>query len=106
MAEAHVTYHYESDGWWAESPEHPEYSAFGASLFEVRLLAHEGLRFLTEDESLTVVDPFSITAALATTTTAEGRGDPGDEMMSNCFGMVPQLMLANVGASVPAPVKI
>lgn len=59
MATAHLRYHYEPEGWWAESEEYPGYSAFGASLEEVRLLAHEGLRFFAEDDDLEVVDPIS-----------------------------------------------
>jgi predicted RNase H-like HicB family nuclease len=60
MATAHVRYHYDPEGWWADSPEFPEYSAFGATLDEVRLLARDGLRFLAEDDALNVVDEFSL----------------------------------------------
>lgn len=59
MATAHLRYHYEPEGWWAESPEFPDYSAFGASLEEVRELAHDGLRFFTEDDELVILDPIS-----------------------------------------------
>jgi predicted RNase H-like HicB family nuclease len=56
MAVATVIYHFDDPGWWAESPEFPEYSAFGDSLDEVRALAHEGLRFAADDDDLLVVD--------------------------------------------------
>jgi predicted RNase H-like HicB family nuclease len=70
MATAHVIYHYEPEGWWAESPEFPGYSAFGARLDEVRLLAFEGLRFFAEDDTLNVVDSFSFLKTVPATTTA------------------------------------
>jgi predicted RNase H-like HicB family nuclease len=53
---AYVIYHHEPEGWWAESPQYPEYAAFGKEFAEVQLLALEGLRFAAEDPTLTVVD--------------------------------------------------
>jgi len=43
MKRATVIYHYESEGWWAESPEYPDYGAAGASLSDVQVLVREGL---------------------------------------------------------------
>lgn len=43
MPRATVIYHYESEGWWAESPEYPDYGAAGGSLAEVIALVREGL---------------------------------------------------------------
>lgn len=65
MATAHLRYHYEPEGWWAESIEFPDYSAFAASLDELRLLAHEGLRFFAEDDELEIIDPISELLAAA-----------------------------------------
>ena len=38
-----VIYHREPEGWWAESPEVPGWSAAGATYEEVRALVDEGL---------------------------------------------------------------
>lgn len=43
MHTAKVIYHYEPDGWWAESPNFPGFTAVGESFNEVRVLTHEGL---------------------------------------------------------------
>ena len=81
MATATVIYHYDDPGWWAESPEVPEYSAFGDSLDEVRMLAHEGLPFAVEDDALIVVDRLT---ELHTFTTS-----PRVERKLSFKGMVP-----------------
>lgn len=43
VREARVIYRAESDGWWAESPDFPGYTAVGKDYGEVRRLTHEGL---------------------------------------------------------------
>jgi len=43
MREIIVRYHYEAEGWWAESEDVPGWSAAGGSFSEVRELAKEGL---------------------------------------------------------------
>jgi predicted RNase H-like HicB family nuclease len=48
-------YHYEPEGWWAESPELPGFSAAGATFEEVREQAHEGAAFFA-DEPLEIED--------------------------------------------------
>jgi predicted RNase H-like HicB family nuclease len=55
MATAHVTYHYEPEGWWVESAEYPGYTAFAASRDEATALAREGLPFFARDEDLIVL---------------------------------------------------
>ncbi len=50
MYRATVIYHYESDGWWAESPNFPGFTAAGESFNEVRELVREGLCDFCEDE--------------------------------------------------------
>lgn len=48
-------YHYEPEGWWAESSELPGFSAAGATFGEVRQQAHEGAAFFA-DEPLEIED--------------------------------------------------
>jgi predicted RNase H-like HicB family nuclease len=50
MRRARVVYHREKDGWWAESPEVPGWTAAGDSFEEVHNLAHEGLPFFAEEK--------------------------------------------------------
>ena len=38
-----VLYRAEPDGWWAESPDFPGYTAIGKDYGEVRRMVHEGL---------------------------------------------------------------
>jgi predicted RNase H-like HicB family nuclease len=40
-----LRYHHESEGWWADSPDVPGFSAAGRTLAEVRSLAIEGVEF-------------------------------------------------------------
>jgi predicted RNase H-like HicB family nuclease len=49
-----VIHHQEPQGWWAESPDIPEWSAAGESFVEVRRLAEEGVRFALGDRDLFV----------------------------------------------------
>jgi predicted RNase H-like HicB family nuclease len=100
MAVAHVTYHYDSEGWWAE---YPGYSAFGSSLDEVRLLAQEGLRFYAEDSNLVVVDPFAATAGTMTTATVS---DPEQAVGIVLISALPMIQFGRYAASQPAPVRV
>jgi predicted RNase H-like HicB family nuclease len=45
-----VIYHSEPDGWWAEAPDFPGYTAVGATFEEVRELVFEGISDLAEKE--------------------------------------------------------
>jgi predicted RNase H-like HicB family nuclease len=45
MEAIRVIYHREPDGWWAESPDVPGWSAAGATFEEVYALAEDGVRF-------------------------------------------------------------
>jgi predicted RNase H-like HicB family nuclease len=40
-----VIYHQEPEGWWAESPDVPGWSAAGMTYEEVRALAQDGIPF-------------------------------------------------------------
>jgi hypothetical protein len=55
MAIAHVTYHYEDESWWIDSPEYPGYTAFASSRSEVTELARAGLPFFAADPDLEIV---------------------------------------------------
>jgi predicted RNase H-like HicB family nuclease len=50
MYRATVIYHYEPDGWWAESPNFPGFTAVGESFNEVRQLVREGIVEFSDDE--------------------------------------------------------
>ena len=50
MRKVQVVYHRSKDGWWAESPDVPGWTAAGDSFEEVRDLAQEGLPFFAEEE--------------------------------------------------------
>lgn len=71
MTFAHVLYHQEEDGWWAESPEHPSFFAAGDTYGECKGNVREGLRSLTGDRNLglahlmasPVADPSRVTIA-------------------------------------------
>jgi predicted RNase H-like HicB family nuclease len=43
MGAVRVIYHREPEGWWAESPEIPGWSAAGETYEEVRALVDEGV---------------------------------------------------------------
>lgn len=45
-----VRCHYEPEGWWAESPQAPGYSAAGSTLEELQERVESGLRFYFDDE--------------------------------------------------------
>jgi predicted RNase H-like HicB family nuclease len=55
MNEARVIYHREPEGWWAESPDLPGYSAWGEELHEVIDLVKEGVPLFLEDESVVML---------------------------------------------------
>jgi len=45
MSPVRVIYHEEPEGWWAESPDVPGWSAAGETYQEVRALAEAGIPF-------------------------------------------------------------
>jgi len=55
MRKAKVIYRAEPDGWWAESPDFPGFTAVGRDYGEVREMVHEGLPHLT-NEPLEIVE--------------------------------------------------
>lgn len=54
-----VRYHRDADGWWADSPDAPGYTAAGETLAEVRRLAREGIPFFLEEDVL-VAEPMPV----------------------------------------------
>jgi predicted RNase H-like HicB family nuclease len=49
-----VLYHREPDGWWADSPAVPGWSATAATLDELRSLVEDGVRFALESDEVVV----------------------------------------------------
>jgi predicted RNase H-like HicB family nuclease len=52
MRTVKVIYHSEQDGWWAESPDFPGYTAVGATRAEVREHVLEGIPDMVGEEEL------------------------------------------------------
>ncbi|HET8954235.1 MAG TPA: type II toxin-antitoxin system HicB family antitoxin [Solirubrobacterales bacterium] len=50
MEPVRVIYHHEAEGWWAESPDVPGWTAVGKSYAEVLQLTEEGIPFALERE--------------------------------------------------------
>jgi len=50
MERVRVIYHHEGEGWWAESPDVPGWTAVGKSYAEILKLAEEGIPFALERE--------------------------------------------------------
>lgn len=51
MRTIRVNYHYEPEGWTAESPDLPRWTAFGETLQEVRDLTAESVGDLIDEEA-------------------------------------------------------
>jgi predicted RNase H-like HicB family nuclease len=49
-----VIYHQESDGWWADSPEVPGWTATADTLDELRALVEEGVRFALDRDDVVI----------------------------------------------------
>lgn len=75
MRQVTVTYHAEPEGYWAESPEVPGFSAAGATLIEVRDMVREGLEFHF-DERVQIIERFpeTITSVVTLTTVPSALG--------------------------------
>jgi predicted RNase H-like HicB family nuclease len=50
MDRVRVIYHHEGEGWWAESPDVPGWTAVGKTYAEILKLAEEGIPFALERE--------------------------------------------------------
>ena len=50
MQEIRVWYHWEPEGWWAESPDLPGFSATGHTFQDVRDQTRSALSFFCEDD--------------------------------------------------------
>jgi predicted RNase H-like HicB family nuclease len=50
MDRIRVIYHHEGEGWWAESPDVPGWTAVGKTYAEILKLAEEGIPFALERE--------------------------------------------------------
>ncbi len=47
-----VLFHHDPDGWWAESPDVPGYTAAAADPTELSSLVHQGLREFLDEQLL------------------------------------------------------
>jgi predicted RNase H-like HicB family nuclease len=54
-----MEYHQEPEGWWADSPDLPGFSAAGPTLADVREQAHEGAEYFAGEE-LTIEDAATV----------------------------------------------
>lgn len=52
MATIHVHYHREPEGWWADSPDVPDWTATAETLSELLPLVEEGVRFALDRDDL------------------------------------------------------
>lgn len=50
MSEVRIRYHHEPEGWWADSPDLPGFSAAGETFDEVRAMALEGVSLATDTQ--------------------------------------------------------
>ena len=55
MNEVRIRYHHEPEGWWADSPDLPGFSAAAETFSEVRDMATRGVEFAT-DEPVGIVE--------------------------------------------------
>lgn len=62
MREIRIRYHYEVEGWWADSPELPGFSAAGDTFMEVREMATQGVEFACDEPVLIVEEGLAATA--------------------------------------------
>ncbi len=54
MTGVRIRYHNEPEGWWADSPDLPGFSAAGETFTEVRDMAIRGVEFATDEPDGTV----------------------------------------------------
>ena len=54
--EIKIQYHHESEGWWAESPDAPGFTAAAPTFNEVREQARAGVSFHLERDDLTFAE--------------------------------------------------
>lgn len=62
MRTVRIRYHYEPEGWWADSPDLQGFSAAGSTFLEVRQFAVEGVEFAV-DEPVLIVEEGRVTTA-------------------------------------------
>jgi len=49
-----IQYHWEPEGWWADSPDLPGFTAVGDTYEEIRVLVMEGVAEVTEEPFIVV----------------------------------------------------
>lgn len=88
-----MRYHYEPEGWWAESPELPGFSAAGATFDEVQSQAHEGAAFFA-DEPLEIEDRAPVVSSTNACSSAASvrlaaRLIVGEQTVKTAVGLIP-----------------
>jgi predicted RNase H-like HicB family nuclease len=95
-----IEYHSEPEGWWAESPDLPGFSAAGDTFPEVHAQAHEGAEFFAE-EPLEIED--LVPTTLGPRNTAAASGLVARVSMATLGGQPVAVIVSFVrGAGVPA----
>jgi predicted RNase H-like HicB family nuclease len=86
-------YHFEPEGWWAESPQLPGFSAAGITFDEVRDQAHEGAEFFA-DGPLEIEDRPPVVSVSTRTTAARiklaARLTVGEHTTETAVGLIPR----------------
>jgi predicted RNase H-like HicB family nuclease len=93
-----IHYHYEPEGWWAESPELAGFSAAGATFDEAREQAHKGAAFFA-DEPLEIEDRAPVVSSTNACTSAASvrlaaRLTVGEQTTKTAAGLIPALAIA------------
>jgi predicted RNase H-like HicB family nuclease len=91
-------YHYEPEGWWAESSELPGFSAAGTTFAEVRQQAHEGAAIFA-DEPLEIEDKAPVVSSTNACSSAASVRlvaclTVGEQTTRTAVGLVPVLRSA------------
>jgi len=59
MKTIRVRYHFEPEGWWADSPDLDGFTAAGADLTEVRAMVKEGVPIFLDGEDVELAEELS-----------------------------------------------
>lgn len=112
MRQITIVIHRETDGWWAEAPELPGFSAAAATIDSLREVTRDGLAFHLDDEPFAIFEltvdhtPRSMWTEFVTTSVGAAQG--AAKAFAASFYMVSNQPVRNqVAASVsPAPVTL
>lgn len=105
----HITLviHREADGWWAEAPELPGFSAAAATVDALREVARDGLAFHLDDEPFEVYEhtidhtPKSLWNEIVTTSVGAAQGVARAIVVTG-FKVDPGVAVRNAATGSPA----